>query len=625
MDLNTLSGLLSFTGILVQCAVAFLTVCFFALLGRYAARRTYFTAWASAWAVLLIAVLALVVRYNVLPAFDQGTLQDPPDFAVRALFFFYQFGKLLYAALLVHGTLLYLEDPRAGRMLLVAIPTLAVIAAVTVTLSDFLTPIVAWQAAFLAPAFGYVSWRLLRLKGDRQTLGTRLVGGVFGLMAVLWLLYFLAFTGVVTVGPGARDPFSLFAINNSFIDTLVAMLLAMGMVVLLMEDATRQMEQLRAQRQAELADAHRMETVGRLVSGIAHELNNPLAAVLNFSEILLHEPRVEHDRLALSTIREQARRCRNIVRNLLTFVREGRIQRQPVVLPEVVARVVSAFEPELVQFGITCRVEFPGDLPVLEGDIEGLEQVFTNLISNAVHAIGRFGDIRIAALDAGEWVTVLVEDNGPGIPSAVIGRIFEPFFSGSTVGRTGLGLSVTQGIVRLHGGTITAENRVAPERGVRLSFTLPVHPRESLGHPLPSQARAPVEERGKRVLLIEDETSIRSALRRYFEKGGWRVDEAGAAMAGLDLLLRAEAGEAAYHLVISDLQMPDMSGILLHDRLKRDHPGLLERFIFITGDVASPEAAAFVAATARPVLEKPFELRALSEVIARVLRRETEA
>lgn len=618
MDLNTLSGLLSFTGILVQCAVAFLTLLFFALLGRYAARRTYFTTWAAGWAVLLIAVLALVFRYNVLPAFDENSLLAPPGFAVRALFFCYQFGKLLWAALLVHGTLQFLEDASARRFLLTAIPALAGIAAVTITVSDYLTPIVAWQAALLAPAFGYASWRLLRIRGERQTLGTRLVGGVFGLMAVLWLLYFLAFTGVVTVGPGARDPFSLFAINNSFIDTLVAMLLAMGMVVLLMEDATREMEQLRALRQAEMADTHRMETVGRLVSGIAHELNNPLAAVLNFSEILLHEPRVEHDRLALSTIREQARRCRTIVRNLLTFVREGRIRRQPVVLHEVVARVVNAFEPELVQFGITCRVEFPGDLPVLEADIEGLEQVFTNLISNAVHAIGRFGEIRIAAVDAGEWVNVLVEDNGPGIPAALIGRIFEPFFSGSTVGRTGLGLSVTQGIVRLHGGTITAENRVTPERGVRVSFTLPVHPRKSAGFPVRSPTPVPAAGQGKRVLLIEDEPAIRSALRRYFEKAGWRVDEAGAAMAGLELLLKVEADQP-YHLVISDLRMPDMSGIALHDRLKRDHPGLLERFIFITGDVASPEAAEFLAATARPVLEKPFELRALSDLVARVL------
>lgn len=617
MDLNTPSGLLSFTGSVVQCAVAFLTVLLFSLLGRYAARRAYFTTWTVAWAVLLVAVLALVLRNNVLPAFDEGSLLRPPGFTVRALHFFYQFGKLLYAALLVRGALLFLEDPRARRFLQVSIPAIAMISAVTVVLSDDIYSIIASQAAVLAPAFGYTSWRLLRVREGR-VLGPRLVGGIFGLMAGLWSLYFLSFTQVAAVGPGTRNPFFLFTINNSFIDTLVATLLSMGMVVLLMEDATREMEELRAQRQAELAHAHRMETVGKLVSGIAHELNNPLAAVLSFSDILLHEPRVEHDRLALSTIREQARRCRSVVRNLLTFVREGPIRRQPVVIHEVVDRVVKAFEPELAQFGINCRIEFPADLPVIEADLEALEQVFTNLVSNAVHAIGRFGEIRISARDAGAWVTITVEDDGPGIPPPLLGRIFEPFFSGSPVGRTGLGLSVTQGIVSLHGGTIEATNRSEPDHGVRLSFTLPVYPRD----PAPrlgttGETPAPiVAGRGKRVLIIDDEQAIRSALRRFFEKGGWEVEEASAALAGLDLL---QSGGRKYHLVISDLRMPDLSGMALHEHLKRDHPDLLERFIFITGDVASSEAAAFVAATSRPVLEKPFELRALAGVVAQVL------
>ena len=622
MDLNTVSGLLSFTGTLVQCAVAFLTVLLFALLGRYAARRPYFTAWTAAWAILLVSVLALVVRYYIVPDLDRTTLEALPSFTVRVLYFVYQFGKLLFALLLMHGTLLFLEDPHARRFLLV-IPGLLLVAGITVAVSSSLNQIVAWQGIFLVPAFGFCAIRLLLKNRERRSLGTGLVGGCFALLTVLWLLYFLAFSRIATAGPISRDPFSLFTINNSFIDTLVAMLLAMGMTVLLMEDATREMDLLRARRQAELAQAHRMETVGQLVSGIAHELNNPLAAVLTFSEILLHEPRVEHDRLALSTIREQARRCRNVVRNLLTFVREGPIRRQPLVLHEVVDRVVKAFEPELAQFGIACRVEFPPDLPLLEADGEALEQVFTNLISNAIRAIRRFGEVRIQASDGGEWVTVTVEDSGPGIPPEILGRIFDPFFSGDSTGRTGLGLSVSQGIVGLHGGTISATNRTIPERGARIMFTLPVHPRGAAAGPIPPSTggtpavAGPSAGRGRRVLLIDDEASIRAALRRYFEKGGWQVEEREAAIPALELLINTPPGQT-YQLIISDIRMPDMSGIELHDRLKEDNPGLLDRFIFITGDVASPEAAAFVSSTSRPVLEKPFELQALAEVVQRV-------
>jgi signal transduction histidine kinase/CheY-like chemotaxis protein len=621
MDFTTLSGFLSLTGTLVQCAVACLTVLLFALLGRYAARRPYFTAWTAAWAVLLVSILALVVRYYIMP----GPSRAPgarPSLSVQGLYFVYQFGKLVFAVLLVHGTRLYLDLRDGRRFLLLAIPALAAVAAVTVSVADSLNQIVAWQSALLAPAFGYCAFQLLRGRQRPRTLGTSLVGGCFALLTVLWMLYFLAFTRVAFGSAGSGNPFALFTINNSFIDTLAAMLLTMGMIVLLMEDATREMDQLRARRQAEAAQAQRMEAVGQLVSGIAHELNNPLAAVLNFSEILLHDPRGEHDRLALSTIREQARRCRSVVRNLQTFVREGAIRRQPLVLHEIVERVVRAFEPEQAQFGIRCVVELPPDLPPLEADCEALEQVFTNLISNSLHAIGRFGEVRIQATDQGEWIHLTVEDDGPGIPPAMLGRVFDPFFSGQASGRTGLGLSVSQGIVALHGGTIIAENRPAPERGARVRFTLPVHPREraaiAAGTARPPERAADLAiGPGKRAMLVEDEAAIRSALRRYLERAGWRVEECDGAREALERLT-GDSAATSYDLVISDLRMPDMSGIELHDRLKRDNPAILARFIFITGDVASAEASAFIAATDRPVLEKPFELDALAAAVREV-------
>lgn len=753
-----LTGFISYIGTLVQCAATLLTVLLFSVLDRYAARRAYFSAWTRAWLVLMVSLLALVARYTIVTSLDTSDLDRNPTVTVWLLYFVYQFGKLLFAGLLVAGILLFTGSTRAYRFLTIAIPAMAGFAAITVYASHNLNEIVAWQAAVVAPTFGYCAYRLLRLGPGQRTLGTRLVGSILGLLTGLWAFYFLAFTNVRIIGGlgVVENPWSLFTINNSFIDALLAMLLSMSMVVMLMESATREVEEARAgrlrdvalsearlasvirsasdaivtvdaegkinlfnpaaeeifgvsvaeamgasldqfiipeQREAlhvvlrqeaplgtpvpltarkpfiglrrkgeefplelsvsefflsgsrsqtfilrdlttlrraeterdalhvRLAHAQRMEAVGRLVSGVAHELNNPLAAVLNFSEILLHDPRVEHDRLALTTIREQARRCRTVVRNLLTFAREGPIRLQPVMLQEVLERVGRSFEPEFAQFGIQLKVNVPRDLPLLEADPEGIEQALTNLISNAVHAIGTFGEINVAATDAGENVTIVVEDSGPGISPDVMPRLFEPFFTAKETGRgTGLGLSVCQGIIEMHGGAIRAENLEPPARGARFVVTMPVHfrgaraLRDKVTKPR-KDAKGPAHPANGRVLIVDDEIALRTALRRYFERVGWRVDEAETGWDGLNRLLHAGT-DVAYDLVISDLKLPGMSGIELHDHLAGTRPELLRRFIFITGDVASSEAARFVSSTRQPVLEKPFELAALAEVVA---------
>lgn len=756
---QSLSGFISYVGTLVQCAATLLTVLLFWVLERYAARRAYFTAWTRAWLVLMVALLALVARYTIVTNFDTSDLDRDPTATVWLLYFTYQFGKLLFACMLIAGALLFTGSQRAYRFLSIAIPAAAALAAVTVYAADNLNEIVAWQAAALTPAFAYCAYRLLKLGPGQRTLGTRLVGSVCVLLTLIWALYLTAFTNVrVIVGLGVvENPWSLFTINNSFIDSLLAMLLSMGMVVMLMESATRETEEARAarlrdvalsearlssvirsasdaivtvdsegkinlfnpaaeeifgvsvssamgaplqqfiipeQREAlgallrqevtlatpvpitkrkpftglrrgeefplelsvsefflsgsrsqtlilrdlsnlrraeterdalhvRLAHAQRMEAVGQLVSGVAHELNNPLAAVLNFSEILLHDPRVEHDRLALTTIREQARRCRTVVRNLLTFVREGPIRLQPVMLHEVLDRVSRSFEPEFAQFGIQLRVQMPQGLPLLEADPEGIEQALTNLVSNAVHAIGTFGEIIVSATDAGENVVIVVEDTGPGISPEVMPRVFEPFFTAKRTGKgTGLGLSVCQGIVELHGGSIRAENREAPAQGARFVVTMPVHFRGNRAvrdkiarRPGKAAVNGAGSPSGGRVLLVEDETALRSALRRYFERNAWRVDEAETGWEGLNRLLNAGT-DVVYDLVVCDLKMPGMTGIELHDHLLGARPELLRRFIFVTGDVASSEAAHFISNTRQPVLEKPFELAALAAVIA---------
>jgi hypothetical protein len=247
---DSLSAYVAYIGTLVQCAATLLIVFLFWVLARYAARKAYFTAWTRAWLVLMVALLALVARYTIVSNFDTTNLDQGPTVTVWLLYSAYQFGKLLFATLLVAGTLLFTGSPRTNRFLSIAIPSTALFAMVTVYVSTNLNEIVTWQAVLLFPAFGFCAFRLLRLGKSDRTLGTRLVGIVFSLLTVLWLLYFLAFANVRLVGGIGifQNPWSLFTISNSFIDSLLSMLLSMGMVVMLMESATREAEEARAAR-----------------------------------------------------------------------------------------------------------------------------------------------------------------------------------------------------------------------------------------------------------------------------------------------------------------------------------------------------------------------------------------
>ena len=352
-----------------------------------------------------------------------------------------------------------------------------------------------------------------------------------------------------------------------------------------------------------LAQSLRMEAVGRLVSGVAHELNNPLAAILTFSEDLLRDPPPDLPTEPLVIIRDQAHRARAIVRDLLAFVRRRDERREPIAPEELAERVTLALNKEFERAGVRLVLDFDHDLPRITGDSVGLEQVLTNLLDNARRASGVDGIVRLSAHTNIDGLEFIVEDSGPGIPEDVLHRIFEPFFTTRSAGQgTGLGLSVSMGIVEQHGGSLRAENRAPPEKGARFIAVLPFGIAAEERRLTPRQQTVPVafapapavpritgprsNVRIPRVLLIDDEAPVRAAMRRFFERKGWRVDEAGDGSEGLDLLLTAELGKP-YDVVISDLKMPGVSGIELHRRLASSHPALLRRLVIATGDTAS--------------------------------------
>jgi CheY-like chemotaxis protein len=271
--------------------------------------------------------------------------------------------------------------------------------------------------------------------------------------------------------------------------------------------------------------------------------------------------------------------------------------------------------------------------------------VVTNLVMNAVQAAPG-GTVRLAAARSGASLCVRVDDDGPGLAPDVLARLFEPFFTTKPVGMgTGLGLSVSLGIVERHGGTLAAENRTPPDPpGARFTVTLPLAPRPTdaeqpdapAGDARPAGAAADSavtaehelallqftrpHGRPPRVLVVDDEGPNRQALGRFFGRRGCAVDEAADGRAAFARLLDAEAVGAPYDLVLSDVRMAGVSGIVLHDWLARTHPALLDRLVFATGDVASPEVAAFVERTRCLVLDKPFEPGALDALARRMAR-----
>jgi PAS domain S-box-containing protein len=239
------------------------------------------------------------------------------------------------------------------------------------------------------------------------------------------------------------------------------------------EDVTALRATERALRQSE-----KLAAVGQVISGVAHELNNPLSAILLFTDDLLSCDRPEDEREALSIIAQQARRSRAIVRDLLSFVRSGDVVRAATSPDGLLEQIGRTLQPQTAELGVALHIDIV-DAELIQVDRAAIEQVITNLVMNGAQAAshdGRPGTVWVRGRVESEAFVIDVVDDGPGISPEIMPRIFEPFFTTKPVGQgTGLGLSVTLGIVQQHGGTIAVENRSVNEgTGAQFSVRLPL-------------------------------------------------------------------------------------------------------------------------------------------------------
>jgi signal transduction histidine kinase len=366
----------------------------------------------------------------------------------------------------------------------------------------------------------------------------------------------------------------------------------------------------------QLLQAEKLAALGQTISGVAHELNNPLATILTWAERLSQRPVDEQTKRGLETILSESERAAKIVRNLLTFARKRHTTRAMVDVNQIVRETLAlrAYEQSLAN--ITVIEALPAGLPLAFADPHQFQQVLLNLIINAEQAMiganGR-GTLIVRSwhdLDA-DVVILEVNDDGPGVPEEVQPRIFDPFFTTKEVGKgTGLGLTVAYAIIQEHGGRITVKSE--PGAGASFFVALPVS--DGPVKPAPKEVERVDVGAGAVVLVVEDEAALGAAVAESLVDAGFVVDRAGD---GEEALARVAA--RTYDLIICDLKMPRVDGMAFYRTLERDHPAAVRRIMFVTGDVAGTEAERFLDETGCRWLAKPFRLRDLLRTAKEIL------
>jgi len=377
-------------------------------------------------------------------------------------------------------------------------------------------------------------------------------------------------------------------------------------------------EQIR-ERTQQLIQSEKLAAMGSLLAGVAHELNNPLSVVMGQAALLELTAGTGPMAERVGKIIKAAERCARIVKNFLALARQQPMERQAVSLNQVVQEAIELLAYPLRVDTVEIALELAPDLPEIWADPHQLHQLVVNLVSNAHQAMRTISAPRRIILTtrlvpAARRVLFAVADTGPGISSEVQGRIFEPFFTTKPVGQgTGLGLSLCQGIVERHGGSIRVASQ--PGHGAVFSIELPVDLRETAT----SEAARPASLqpiREKTILIVDDDRDVAETLGDLLQVDGHHVELVANGTLALEKLQ-----SQTYDLILSDVRMPDTDGPRLYTQLERQHPELLRRVAFLTGDTLSAETSEFLERTRVPTMAKPFTLEQVRQVLQQVTQK----
>lgn len=386
------------------------------------------------------------------------------------------------------------------------------------------------------------------------------------------------------------------------------------------------------QAQARLLQEERSSALRQTISGIAHELNNPLAVVIGYAQLLQDSQDPEEIQEGLDSIYRQAHRAREVVKNLLTFAPlqptekgERAIPYQRVNVNQLLEHVLALQSYALRRIGAKVTADLATDLPWISADSSQLQQAFLDIIASAQQALEQVDGTRLLTVQSRlreeGGILISITDNGPLIPPSGFSRLFVPFLREET-GQTGsrLGLGASSGIVQKHGGQIWAQN--GPGRGVSVFVTLPLPSEGEEEIPMVGAAcsgeegNSPLRESSPpRILVIDDEYSIVALLQRTLEPAGYQVDGMLEGKAALSLLQ-----ERVYDLVILDVKMPSPDGRQIYALIDERCPMLRQRVIFSTGDTGNVATRRFLQERGVPCLVKPFDLDQVRRVVEERIR-----
>ena len=365
-------------------------------------------------------------------------------------------------------------------------------------------------------------------------------------------------------------------------------------------EQTRQAYENLRRTQEQLLHSEKLAAVGQLISGVAHELNNPLTAILGYSQLLTSSGQMGQQGMEYADkLYKQAQRTHRIVQNLLSFGRQHKPERVPVQINQALEETLALRDYDLRMHHIRIHLDLAENLPVISADPYQLQQVFLNMVNNAVDAIlehSTEGDLWVRTGLDGDRFSIEFTDSGPGVKDA--SRVFDPFYTTKPVGKgTGLGLSICYGIITEHGGIIRVRN--IPARGASFTIELPRQPEAS---PAPSTPwPSAVLGRDGRILLVDHDDSVLEAVGTILRGGDHRVRTARDTREACALLEQED-----FDLIVADLQISDgANGNGLGEWLAQHKPALSRRLIWMCTVAPSADGGASLAGDGRQILQKP--------------------
>jgi two-component system NtrC family sensor kinase len=366
-------------------------------------------------------------------------------------------------------------------------------------------------------------------------------------------------------------------------------------------EETRQAYENLRRTQEQLLHSEKMAAVGQLISGVAHELNNPLTAILGYSQLLLSSGQMPAQGMEYSDkLYKQAQRTHRIVQNLLSFARQHKPERVAVQLNQILMDTLALRDYDLRLSNIRVHYDLAPDLPMTAADPHQLQQVFLNLVNNAVDAIlegSNEGDLWVSTKAKDDRLVVEFKDSGPGVKDA--SRVFDPFYTTKPVGKgTGLGLSICYGIISEHGGSIRVSN-IEPS-GACFTIELPNQRATGADEAIPTNGTVPA--RGVRILLVDHDESVLGAVEAILREGNHEVRTAASFLEAQRLLVEHE-----FDAVVADAEVHAAGGSQsLHHWLMENKPALAGRLVWMSAS-AEPAPAENHSADGLQVLQKPFK------------------